>query len=87
MLILGLPAFWHFRRAPALTGQYTILITDSVSIAGDTVFDETLKESLTAKLGGDLAKSRKAYQDFHFLWEDADPGIPILKEAAQSMTG
>jgi len=51
------------------------------------VFDETLKESLTAKLEGDLAKSRKAYQDFHFLWEDADPGIPILKEAAQSMTG
>jgi tetratricopeptide (TPR) repeat protein len=34
-----------------------------------------------AKLVGDPAKSRKAYQDFLALWKDADPGIPILKEA------
>jgi serine/threonine protein kinase len=35
----------------------------------------------SAKLEGDLAKSRKAYQDFLALWKDADPEIPILKEA------
>jgi hypothetical protein len=29
----------------------------------------------------DTAKSRKAYQDFFALWKDADPDIPILKEA------
>jgi len=34
-----------------------------------------------AKLEGDLPKSRKAYQDFFALWKDADPDIPILKEA------
>ena len=34
-----------------------------------------------AKLEGDLAKSRKAYQDFLALWKDADPDIPILKDA------
>ncbi len=34
-----------------------------------------------AKLEGNLAKSRKAYQDFFALWKDADPDIPILKEA------
>jgi serine/threonine protein kinase/tetratricopeptide (TPR) repeat protein len=34
-----------------------------------------------AKLQGDLAKSRKAYQDFFALWKDADPDTPILKEA------
>jgi hypothetical protein len=28
-----------------------------------------------------LAKARAAYQDFLTLWKDADPGIPILKEA------
>ena len=33
------------------------------------------------KLAGDGAKSRKAYQDFFALWKDADPDIPILKEA------
>jgi predicted Zn-dependent protease len=32
-------------------------------------------------LQGDKAKSRMAYQDFLALWKDADPDIPILKEA------
>ena len=30
---------------------------------------------------GDTAKARSAYQDFLPLWKDADPDIPILKEA------
>jgi len=32
-------------------------------------------------MSGDPAKSRAAYQDFLTLWKDADPDIPILKEA------
>ena len=32
-------------------------------------------------LAGDKAKARRAYQDFLALWKDADPDIPILKEA------
>ena len=32
-------------------------------------------------LAGDTAKAKKAYQDFFELWKDADPGIPILKQA------
>ncbi|MGH9601621.1 MAG: tetratricopeptide repeat protein [Terriglobales bacterium] len=32
-------------------------------------------------LSGDTASARKAYQDFFALWKDADPDIPILKEA------
>jgi hypothetical protein len=32
-------------------------------------------------LSGDTAKARTAYQDFFTLWKDADPDIPILKEA------
>ena len=34
-----------------------------------------------AALGGDAAKSRKAYQDFLALWKDADADLPILIEA------
>jgi hypothetical protein len=30
---------------------------------------------------GDTAKSRAAYQGFLTLWKDADPDIPILREA------
>jgi serine/threonine protein kinase/tetratricopeptide (TPR) repeat protein len=30
---------------------------------------------------GDSVKARSAYQDFFTLWKDADPDIPILKEA------
>jgi eukaryotic-like serine/threonine-protein kinase len=32
-------------------------------------------------LAGDNAKARVAYQDFLALWKDADPDIPILKQA------
>jgi serine/threonine protein kinase/tetratricopeptide (TPR) repeat protein len=32
-------------------------------------------------LEGDTAKARTAYQDFFALWKDADPTIPILREA------
>jgi serine/threonine protein kinase/tetratricopeptide (TPR) repeat protein len=49
----------------------------------------TLPEHSLAKLGlghayvltGDTAKARAAYQDFFALWKDADPDIPILKQA------
>jgi serine/threonine protein kinase/tetratricopeptide (TPR) repeat protein len=30
---------------------------------------------------GDTAKARAAYQDFLTIWKDADPDIPVLKEA------
>jgi eukaryotic-like serine/threonine-protein kinase len=32
-------------------------------------------------ISGDTAKAKAAYQDFFVLWKDADPDIPILKEA------
>jgi hypothetical protein len=32
-------------------------------------------------LRGDTAKARAAYKDFLTLWKDADPDIPILKQA------
>ena len=32
-------------------------------------------------LSGEVAKARTAYQDFFALWKDADPDIPILKQA------
>jgi DNA-binding winged helix-turn-helix (wHTH) protein/tetratricopeptide (TPR) repeat protein len=39
------------------------------------------------KLSGDTAKARIAYQDFLTLWKDADPDIPILKQAKAEYAG
>jgi len=36
---------------------------------------------LARALQGDTAKARAAYQDFLNLWKDADPDVPILKQA------
>jgi hypothetical protein len=33
------------------------------------------------ELAGDITKARSAYQDFLASWKDADPDIPILKQA------
>ena len=49
----------------------------------------TAPEHSLAKLGlgrayiltGDTAKAKSAYQDFFAVWKDADPDVPILKEA------
>jgi tetratricopeptide (TPR) repeat protein len=33
-------------------------------------------------LAGDIGRAKSAYQDFLSLWKGADPGIPVLKQAA-----
>jgi hypothetical protein len=35
----------------------------------------------TSRQPDTLAKARTAYQDFLTLWKDADPDIPILRQA------
>jgi eukaryotic-like serine/threonine-protein kinase len=40
-----------------------------------------LQLARAAVLTGDKTKAKAAYQDFFMLWKDADPGIPVLKQA------
>ena len=40
-----------------------------------------LQIAQAAAMAGDTAKARVAYQDFFSIWKDADPEIPILKQA------
>jgi hypothetical protein len=35
----------------------------------------------TLALSGDKVRAKAAYQDFFTLWKDADPDIPVLKQA------
>jgi tetratricopeptide (TPR) repeat protein len=37
-------------------------------------------------MAGDTAKAKAAYQDFFTLWKDADPDIPVLKQAKAEYT-
>ncbi len=40
-----------------------------------------LEQARAYRQAGDTAKAKTAYQDFLTLWKDADPDIPILKQA------
>ena len=40
-----------------------------------------LQIARTCAMQGDTVKARAAYQDFLMLWKDADPDIPILRQA------
>jgi eukaryotic-like serine/threonine-protein kinase len=59
------------------------------NIVGHRGIAPTVPEHSLAKLGlgrayvmtGDTSKARAAYQDFLALWKEADPDLPILKEA------
>jgi hypothetical protein len=35
----------------------------------------------TSVLAGDAVNAKAAYQEFFTLWKDADPDVPILKQA------
>jgi len=49
---------------------------------GDPVISlAVLGQARGYQLLGDTTKARTAYQDFFALWKDADPDIPILKQA------
>jgi eukaryotic-like serine/threonine-protein kinase len=52
-----------------------IVIADPIGAVGRLQLGRALV------LAGDMAKAKSAYQDFLTLWNDADPDIPIIKEA------
>jgi eukaryotic-like serine/threonine-protein kinase len=58
-------------------------ILDHQGIVGNYLFGALghLGLARARAIQGDAVKARSAYQDFFALWKDADPDIPILKEA------
>jgi hypothetical protein len=58
------------------------LRTKAVQIPEDPIISLALVDQARAyRVMGDVTKSRTAYQDFFALWKNADPDIPILKQA------
>jgi eukaryotic-like serine/threonine-protein kinase len=58
-----------------------ILDHRGVNPTGDLVPLAQLNVARACALRGDAGRARTAYQDFFALWKDADPDIPILKQA------
>jgi len=58
-------------------------ILDHKSIVGNTPVATLAHLGLARAraMSGDTAAARTAYQDFFALWKDADPDIPLLKQA------
>jgi len=46
-----------------------------------SVFLRGVQVARAYAISRDSARARAAYQDFLTLWKDADPDIPILKQA------
>jgi len=75
-------AFLRARQGSAAVAEFQKLL-DHAGIVQNFLLGSLAHLGLARSyaLGGDTAKSRIAYQDFFALWKDADPDIPILKEA------
>ena len=69
-------------RAQEAAVEFGKLLAHPGLAAGDPV-DAAARRQLARALGlaGDKTKARSAYQDFFLTWKDADPDIPILKQA------
>jgi hypothetical protein len=68
----GVPAAREFQK-----------ILDHAGVVGNEPIGALARLGLgrAYSLSADIPKSKTAYRDFFTLWKDADPDIPILKEA------
>ena len=90
----ALAEFQKILDRPGLAGNYLLGSLAHLSLARAYAMEAGIsKAPLVAKLNSNesadginsradaLAKSRAAYQDFFTIWKDADPDIPLLKQA------
>jgi eukaryotic-like serine/threonine-protein kinase len=75
-------AYLAAHQGPAAAAEFQKII-DHPGLAGNNIIGALAHLGIgrAYALSGDTAKARTAYQDFLTLWKDADPDIPILKEA------
>jgi predicted Zn-dependent protease len=75
-------AYLALRRAEEAAVEFSRLLAHPGLAVGDPV-DAAARRQLARALdlAGNKAKATSAYQEFLALWADADPDIPILKQA------
>ncbi len=85
---LGIPAYLRgmaylkSKQGTEASGEFQKVL-DHRGVSGASPYCALARLGLARSyaLTGDAAKARTTYQDFLTLWKDADPDIPILKEA------
>jgi eukaryotic-like serine/threonine-protein kinase len=86
--------FYNRGRAYMAAGDQAKAIADFQTVIGNPGWPDWFVFESLSQLGlaqayakqGDLENSRKAYNDFFATWKDADPNIPILKQAKAEYT-
>jgi hypothetical protein len=70
------------KRGTAAASEFQKIL-DHASLVGNAAIGALARLGLgrAYALVGDTAKSKSAYQDFFALWKNADPDVPVLKQA------
>jgi hypothetical protein len=73
----------NWLRGPAAAAEFKKFLDHPAGIVQNVLLGSLAHFQLARAyaLQSDTAKARTAYKDFLALWQDADPDIPILKEA------
>jgi eukaryotic-like serine/threonine-protein kinase len=75
-------AYLALHRAPEAAAEFQkVLDHPGIVRVGFTGVLARLGLARAYAAQSDTAKARVAYQDFFALWKDADPDIPLLKQA------
>lgn len=75
-------AYLAARQGPAAAAEFQKILDHPGVVVSEPIASlAQLGLARAYSLSGDAPKSRIAYQDFLAIWKDADPDLPILKQA------
>jgi len=74
-------AYLKAKKGPEAEAEFQKLLDRKDLTARSSYAPSYVYLARAAKLAGDTAKAKKAYQDFFAFWKDADPDVPFLLEA------
>ena len=75
-------AYLAAHQGPEAAAEFQKILDHRGIVAGDPIGALAhLQIGRAYAMAGDTAKAKAAYQDFLTLWKDADPDIPLLKQA------
>ena len=79
-------AYLAMNRGVEAAAEFQKILNHKGLTAGDPVCAMAqLQLARARELAGDNAKAKAAYQQFLNLWKDADPSVPVLKQASAEL--